>query len=176
MMRRLNTPWAQDIRNIIVAEAGLWTSNKSDHMNTSPFSLANRKQLADMLKSDYEGLRYKAKRRLQERRTSLEKSIIKEYAEKRGALKLIALIQAAQTKLKNQERDLTELGFRTDDGDVVFTYNGRDLYAKSLEERLDKEIGTCNDIDARFDSVQLAMMTVASLEDAEKLLKSVSEV
>jgi hypothetical protein len=45
-----------------------------------------------------------------------------------------------------------------------------------IDERVKKDIGTVEDIKARFDSVQVAMMTVSTLEDAEKLLKSVSEI
>ena len=47
---------------------------------------------------------------------------------------------------------------------------------KIIDDRIEKQIGTVRAIDDRFDSAQVAMMTVATLEDAEKLLKSVSEV
>ena len=87
-------------------------------MNTNQFSLANRKQLADVVgNSDYNGLRTRVKRTLVEKRDALRESLIKQYAEKKGAFKALALITAAKEKLKEQEKDLARLGFIFYDGD-----------------------------------------------------------
>lgn len=146
-------------------------------MNNSQFSLANRKQLADMLGSDYHSLRTRAKGRLQEKRTEFFNSLVKEFAEKKGALKVKAQIDATKEKLKEQQQELTLLGFYFyDDGDLRLTGDAGTSLTKTINGRVDKEVGTLDAVDARFNSVQLAMMTVASLEDAEKLLKSVSEI
>jgi hypothetical protein len=47
---------------------------------------------------------------------------------------------------------------------------------KIIDDRIERVIGTCDAIEARIESALIAVMTVASLEDAEKLLKSVSEI
>jgi hypothetical protein len=164
---------------IIVAEAGE-SQNNNKTMNTNQFSLANRKQPADMLGRNYDSLRSKAKDTLRDKREALLESLIKEHAEKKGAFKALALIKAARAKLKEQERELSQLGFSfyDDDDDDVRRAGGdagRTL-RKLIEAQIDKELGTSNDIDARFDSIQVAMMTVASLEDADKILKSVSTI
>lgn len=143
----------------------------------SNLSLANRKQLADMLGNDYHGLRSRVKDKLREKRQDLADSLEKEFAEKKGALKVITQINATREKLKEQDRDLALLGYELDsDGDLCLTGDAGRIIRKTIDAQLDKELGTLDDVDARFDSTQVAMMTVATLEDAEKLLKSVSSV
>src|SRR5450631_1082657 len=177
MMLTISHGVPTDIRSIIVAEAGE-RPNQNKTMNTNQFSLANRKQLADVVgNSDYNGLRTRVKRTLVEKRDALRESLIKQYAEKKGAFKALVLITAAKEKLKEQEKDLAKLGFvfyDDDDNDVRIAGGdaGRAL-RELIDEQVDKEVGTVDDLEARFDSLQLAMMTVASLEDADKLLKSV---
>ena len=86
-------------------------------------------------------------------------------------------VKIARDKYKELEVALTKLGFDLgSDDSVTLAYNeGRKLREK-IDARVEKELGTSADIDARFDSTQLAMMTVASLQDAEKLLKSVTTI
>lgn len=150
-------------------------------MNTNQFSLANRKQLADVVgNSDYNGLRSRVKRTLSEKRDELRDSLVKEYAQKKGAYKAFALIMAAKKKLEEQEKELSKLGFvfyDDDEEDVRIAGGdaGRAL-RKLIDDQVDKEVGTLGDLEARFDSVQVAMMTVVTLEEADKLLKSVSSI
>jgi hypothetical protein len=161
---------------IIVAEAGERQITLKT-MNTNQFSLANRKQLADLLADKYDSLRSKAKSKLREKRQEFRQSLVKEYAEKKGALKVVAQIVAVNEKLKALEDELLTLGYTLDrDDDLDLAGNAGQSLRKIIDARVDKELGTPDDIDARFDSTQLAMMTVASLEDAEKLLKSVSSI
>ena len=131
--------------------------------NNSNFTLANRKHLADMLDPGYHSLRERAKDHLKRKRSSLAQTIIREFAEKKGVLKVKVQIDATRERLNEQERELTQLGFDFDsDGDMSLVGSAGDPLRKIL--------------DARFDSLQVAMMTVPTLEDADKLLKSVSEV
>ena len=161
---------------IIVAEAGE-RPDKHKIMTTNPFSLANRKQLADMLADKYDGFRSKAKTKLRERRSQLRVALEKEFAEKKGALKVMAQLKVEKEKVREIERELTQLGFQIRyDDELCLTGDAGNAISKTIEARIDKEIGTLDDIDARFDSVQIAMMTVATLEDADKLLKSVSSI
>jgi hypothetical protein len=181
MMLTISHRVRTDIRSIIIAEAGGRPKQITKLMNTNQFSLANRKQLADVVgNGDYNGLRSRVKRTLTEKRDTLKESLIKQYAEKKGAFKALALITAAKEKLKEQEKDLAKLGFvfYDDDDEDVRIANGDAgrILRKLIDEQVDKEVGTLDDLEARFDSVQVAMMTVASLEDADKLLKSVSSI
>lgn len=161
---------------IIVAEAGE-RPNQNKTMTTNPqLSLANRKELADMLADKYESLRSKAKSKFHDTRNALRESLIREYAEKNGAMKLIAQIEVSRAKNQELEDELSTLGFETDHTGVALSRGSRNPLGKIIDERIKKDIGCVEDIDARFDSAQLAMMTVASLQDAEKLLKSVTSV
>jgi hypothetical protein len=165
-----------DIRGVIVTEAGE-RSNQSKTMKTdSNLSLANRKQLADLLGTQYNGLRQKAKDRYYERSNDLRNSLVDEIAEKKGALKLGVQIRVGELAIDELKEELSALGFLYDDGDVRLETRRSNLLNKTVDERVKKELGSPDDIDARFDSSQIAMMTVATLEDAEKLLKSVSSI
>ena len=142
--------------------------------NTTQFSLANRKQLADLL--NY-GMRDNAKQRFDARRDALRDSLIKELAKEKGALTIHQKIDAMTGQIKELQAELSDLGFALDySGDLVMNDKGDRLYDKPITWRIEEKIGTEADIDARFDSTLIAMMTVASLEDADKLLKSVSEI
>ncbi|MGB8006430.1 MAG: hypothetical protein WCF48_04820 [Terriglobales bacterium] len=145
-------------------------------MNNPQFSLANRKQLAEMLGDKYESLRYRIKERFREKQRELYNGFLNEYAEKKGAKKLIGQIELAERKLAELKAELSGLGFDFDDGNLTLNGGGSNPLDKIIDDRVEKAIGSVRDIDARFDSAQVAMMTVATLEDAEKLLKSVSEV
>ena len=145
-------------------------------MNNQQFSLANRKQFADMLADDYNGLRSKVKRQFRQKVELLQKALVNEYAEKKGALKLVAQIDAARLKVRELSAELAELGFEIDGKDLRLSNPASNPLDRIIDQRIEKDLGSNDAIDARFDSAQLAMMTIASLEDAEKLLKSVSEV
>jgi len=74
MMLTISHRVRRDIRGIIVAEAGERHQLNLKSMNSSQFSLANRKQLADVLNNDYNSLRSQAKNKLREKRQALEQS------------------------------------------------------------------------------------------------------
>ena len=175
MMLTISHRVRTDIRDIIVAEAGE-RQNNNQNMNTNPFSLANRKQLADMLADKYDSLRGKAKSKLREKRQALCGTFLNESAEKKGALKFVEQIKVARQRVADLTDELRKLGFEERYGSLSTTGDVGTALCKNIEARVDKELGTSDDIDARFDSTQIAMMTVASLEDAEKLLKSVTSI
>jgi hypothetical protein len=161
---------------VAVAEAGIAVNMKTMD-NKNQFSLANRKQLADVLGTKEGGLRSRAKGRFHERRRSLYESFLNEHAERKGAGRLLKEIQAAKERIEEWEAELSTLGFDLDySGELELQSGSRNPIDKLIYDRIEKEIGVSEDIDARFDSAQIAMMTIASLEDAEKLLKSVSEI
>lgn len=176
MMLTISHRVRTDIRDIIVAEAGERQNKSTKEMTNSQFSLANRKQLADLLADKYDSLRSKAKSKLREKRQRVYQSLVNEYAEKKGALKIVEQIKVARQRIADLEDELHKLGFEERYGSLSTFGTAGSSLDTSINARVDKELGTSDDIDARFDSTQIAMMTVASLEDAEKLLKSVSEI
>lgn len=143
--------------------------------NTSQFSLANRKHFADLLADRPASLRQRARERFNERHKELYDRYFQESAERNGAFKIYDQITELKSKLVSLEAHLAELGFDLDySGDLeVNSDNGGKLIDDVIEKRIEKEIGVSRDIDARFDSVAMAVMTVATLTEAQELLKSV---
>jgi hypothetical protein len=142
---------------------------------TSQFTLANRKQLADMLGDHYGGLRRKAHSALQEKHDSLRRSLTDKFAETSGAAKLAAQIQALKQKLAEQQRALETLGFCLyDDAVLILSSRRDDKLRKSIEAQITKELGTIEDVDERFDKAQIDIMTAATLDDARQIMNSVS--
>lgn len=143
-------------------------------------TVANRKQLTDFVgNGDYNSLRSRTKNKLNEKRDALRESLVVKFAKEKGAFQALAHIKGARKKLKEQEDALTDLGFLfydDDDNDVRLVGDAGQSLRNLIDAEVDKELGTVNDLIARFDDVQLAMMTVASLEEADKLLKSVSSI
>ena len=145
--------------------------------NTSQLSLANRKQLADLLTDKYESLRSKIKQKWDAKHDALYETFVRDHAEKKSALPVLKQIDDAQRKWNQLTLELKQLGFELrDDGSLRLCYEDTNPTDKVIESRIEKEIGSRRDIDARFDSAHLAMMTVETLQDAQKLLKSVQEV
>jgi gamma-glutamyl phosphate reductase len=134
------------------------------------FSLANRKQLADMLKP-YSELRSNARKRWQQKREIIVNAFTNEAAEKNGAAKLVPHINAADKHLKELRANLEALGFGLG-SDGLFIHDDATALDAALGKRITKEIGQSEEIDRLFDEAQLAMMTASNLEEARKLLQS----
>jgi len=168
-------------RDVTVAKAGERQTKTTITMNTNTqLTVANRKQLTDFVgNGDYNSLRSRTKNKLNEKRDALRESLVVKFAKEKGAFQALAHIKGARKKLKEQEDALTDLGFLfydDDDNDVRLVGDAGQSLRNLIDAEVDKELGTVNDLIARFDDVQLAMMTVASLEEVDKLLKSVSSI
>jgi hypothetical protein len=142
----------------------------------SQFTLANRKQLTDMLADNYNTLRQKTKDKYWKNEGELRKTFINDHAEKNGAAKLKEQIVSAEQKIEQLKAQLCLLGFSYDEDGLALSGDDTLPIAKAINARIVKQLGTVRDIDARFDSAMVAMMTIATLADAEKLLKSVTEL
>lgn len=144
-------------------------------MNTSNLSLANRKQLADVLGTRHEGLCRKALEAFGYKRDRLYSQIKNEFIKQRKADKTVEMIEQAEQNADELRAELLPLGFSLDsDHSLCVVRHG--ALERLIDDRIEKEIGTESDILARFDSARVAMMTVATLEDADKILKSVSAI
>jgi hypothetical protein len=133
------------------------------------FSLANRKQLADML-NRYSEFRSGARCRWQEKRTKIVDAFVKDTAEKSGADKMVSHIETAEKHLRDLRTKLEGLGFGCG-SNGLFLHDDANALDAALEKRITKEIGRSEDIDRLFDETQLTIMTVGTLEEARNLLK-----
>jgi hypothetical protein len=137
-------------------------------MNNTQISLAERKHFASLLA---DSLRTKEKRHFFDNSRILRDAFIAELVEEKGAAKIGEQIKATELKLQELNDQLSNLGFEFNRDEVrLASYSPLE---KIVDDRIKKEIGTSEDVDARFDSAQLAMLTVATMADAEKLLRSV---
>jgi hypothetical protein len=165
-----------DIRGISVAEAGRdLTKLITKSMKTDPnLSLANRKELADLLK-EYEPLHETAKVLYRAKRQELERSILNEYLKEKKGIQLLSEIAATAEKMDALEDELNALGLELDGGVLSICWGAPDSLKDRIAQKIERLIGTENDIDARFESARLALMIVPTLEDAKKIIDSVSE-
>jgi hypothetical protein len=130
-----------------------------------------------MLGNKPDSMREKAKQRFREKREALYDSLFNEYARQRGAFKIMEQIDLAEQNIEERKRALAAIGFHIGNYDDRLHLDDKDTVVEDLiEKKVVKELGREHDIDARFDSVQIAIMTVATPEEAEKLMKSVSEL
>ena len=114
-------------------------------MNTNQFSLANRKQLAEVLGNQYDGPRRRAVQKFRLQREDLQKTLVKEYAEKRGVAKLVSLLEIAQQKCEDLRGDISKANFCVhSDGTIdVVSHSALD---KIIDDRIEKEIGSADAI------------------------------
>jgi hypothetical protein len=143
--------------------------------DNSQLTLANRKQLADMLADKYESLRYRTKANFRQKVHDLRNRLINEMADKHGVTKLKEELADVQSEASQLEMHIMDKGFRISDGELDFSVRGTALH-HSVEKQIEKELGTTEAIDARFDSAMIAIMTVPTLADAEKIMQSLQNM
>lgn len=137
---------------------------------TQQLTQPQRKALADMLRQ-YGDVWSRAQRKYEETRTSRKEAIVREVAgegltkAKDNALSLRAKAQAAEDELK-------QLGFELDDEGALDLISGSSRLARTIERRLDAEVGTKDEVLTRpFDSARVKLLLVASAEEAEKIVE-----
>jgi gamma-glutamyl phosphate reductase len=101
---------------------------------------------------------------------------LKEHADKAGATPLLKQIDVAERKINELTAELKQLGFYLDATDGLSLYGDANPLDKIIDAEIKKAVGTERDIDARFDAAQVAMMTVATLQDAHAFLESVQKI
>jgi hypothetical protein len=143
---------------------------------TSNLSLANRKQLTDLLADKYEGLRYKAKQRYNQQAEILRRQFINEYAKKEEAGTLLKDITTLQAQLDSKQALLRVKGLEVRAGAFQLHSDAPDSVDELLDKQVEEKIGTRGDIDTRFDDAQVRMMTIGTLEEARKLIETLMNV
>ena len=146
-------------------------------MNTqSNLSLANRKQLADIVGDNYNGLRSKAKHQYSERAEMLRNQFVSEYAKKEGAAAMLKEISTLQAQLDAKQTLLRAKGLCVLRGEFRLHDDAPDSVEELINKQVEEKIGTRGDIDKRFDSAQVKLLTIGTLEDARTLIESLVTV
>ena len=145
-------------------------------MNTpSTLSLAYRKQLADLLKK-YGTLREKANTVYQSKYCEVEQSLLNDYAEEKLGAQLMSEIAAMQVEVDSLKESLSTIGLELEGKTLTIAWSSPGSLSQRFQEQIERQIGKRGDIEARFENAYLAMMTVPALEDAKKILDSVSDL
>jgi hypothetical protein len=140
-----------------------------------------RKALVDMLvETHYDGIWSRARRQYEAVRDSLKETLIKDWVQKYGVKDSIDNINQLRSKARRAEHDLKEAeeklqaaGFSiADDGSVSFSRMAPDSMKESLEQRIDRELGTREEVLTRpFEAARLRLLTVATADEAEKIVE-----
>ena len=136
---------------------------------TTQLTQPQRKALGEMLKP-WGDVWERAKKKYEETRESRKEAIIKEVAGN-GITKAKDGILALRSKIRAAEEDLNALGFELDSESVLDVVSRSSRIARSIESRLDAEVGTRDAVLTRpFDEARIKLLLVASAEDAEKIV------
>jgi|SRR5579864_6744042 len=129
-----------------------------------------RKALADMFK-EWGDVWSRAQRKYEETRTSRKEAIIREVAGD-GITKAKDSILSLRSKVQAAEDELGQLGFELDDDGVLDLTSSRSRLGRTIERRLDAEVGTKDEVLTRpFDAARIKLLLVASAEEAEKIVE-----
>ncbi len=162
-------------RRATVAEAGERINNTKSMNTPSTLSLAYRKQLADLLKK-YGTLREKANTVYQSKYSEVEQSLLNDYAEEKLGAQLMSEIAAMQVEVDSLKESLSTIGLELEGKTLTIAWSSPGSLSQRFQEQIERQIGKRSDIEARFENAYLAMMTVPALEDAKKILDSVSDL
>jgi len=163
------------VGRITVAKAGKRTTLTTITMNnTSTFSSANRKQLADLLKK-YGTMRDRAYDNYHSKYQDIQQSVLSDYAEEQKGVQLVSEIAAAQEELDSLKESLSGIGLELDGKALSISWSAPKSLNERIEQQIERSIGKKSDIDTRFDKAQVAILTASTLEDAQQIMKSVSD-
>lgn len=147
------------------------TINKTMKTETN-LSLANRKQLADMLSSKDGSLRKRALQSHSDKQDLLKVQAIEEYARKEGIAEMLAEITDLEARLETQRALVNSKGLRVEDGRFDTYYGTPTSVANIIAAQIDAKIGSRADIERLFDDAQVKLMTIGTLDEARALIES----
>jgi hypothetical protein len=137
---------------------------------TQQFTQPQRKALSDLLK-EWGDVWSRAQRKFEGTRTSRKEAIIREVAGD-GITKAKENLLSLRAKVQVAEDELRQLGFELDDDGVLDLISSSSRLAKTIERRLDAEVGTKDEVLTRpFDAARIKLLLVASAEEAEKIVE-----
>jgi hypothetical protein len=147
-----------------------------------------RKALVDMISDSYScPIWCRAKEEYDEARDALSRSFVQEMIQKNGAKRSIDGLRQLREQVRTVQRQLDEAtsavsdsekrlaaqGFELEqDGSITLSRRAPDALKSSLEKRLDKALGTKEQVLTRpFTAARLRLLTVATAEEAEKIVE-----
>src|ERR1700689_2855102 len=148
-----------------------------------------RKALLEMLSTGYNGeIWSRARSKYDEIRSSLKNSYVREFAEKSPAVKSLAasiirlrgevnkvetMLQTAKVDLVATKDKLKAYGLDLSSSDEFeLRYDAPDQLSESIDKRINKELGTKEQVlTLPFETARLKLLTVASSEEAEKIVE-----
>jgi hypothetical protein len=136
---------------------------------TQELTQPQRKALADMLKQ-WGDVWSRAQKKYEETRSSRKEAIIREVVGDE-IIKAKDSILSLRTKVQAAEDELRQLGFEVDGDEVLDLTSSSSRLARTIERRLDAEVGTKDEVLTRaFDTARIKLLLVASAEEAEKIV------
>jgi len=137
---------------------------------TQQLTQPQRNALAEMLK-EWGDVWNRAQKKYEETRTSRKEAIIREVAGD-GIIKAKDNIVSLRNKMQAAEDELRQLGFELDGDEVLDLTSSSSRLARSIERRLDAEVGTKDEVLTRaFGTARIKLLLVASAEEAEKIVE-----
>lgn len=112
-----------------------------------------------------------AQKKYEETCTSRKDAIIREDAGD-GIIMAKDNIVSLRTKMQAAEDELRQLGFELDGDQVLDLTSSRSRLARTIERRLDAEVGTKDEVLTRaFGTARIKLLLVATAEEAEKIVE-----
>ena len=137
---------------------------------TQQLTQPQRNALAEMLK-EWGDVWNRAQKKYEETRTSRKEAIIREVAGD-GIIKAKDNIVSLRNKMQAAEDELRQLGFELDGDEVLDLTSSSSRLARSIERRLDAEVGTKDEVLTRsFNTARIKLLLVPSAEEAEKIVE-----
>jgi len=137
---------------------------------TQQLTQPQRKALADMLK-EWGDVWSRAQRKYEATRTSRKGAIIRDVAGD-GITKAKDNIVSLRARVQAAEDELKQLGFELDDEGTLDLTSSSSRLARTIERRLDAEVGTKDEVLTRpFDTARIKLLLVATAEEAEKIVE-----
>jgi hypothetical protein len=149
-------------------------------------TIPHRKELVKMLEhipwSDTPNLRKQVLTRWEESTLEYRTALIAEIAEKRGVSKLAAQVADTKSKISKLKEDLETIettleskGFEiSESGHLSFSDDAPDNLVESVKRAIAKEHGSEEEIETKFDDAITKLWLVPTLDEATKLIESLS--
>ena len=135
------------------------------------FSEGRRKALVALFDKWSGKVRDHVLEKFQEDHDRLRTSIIREFAEKQGCLRLTGQIAAMCANLDKATSELAAFGFEVDDDEgLTLSDSAPKVLRQSLEKRIAADIGTREHLERKMDNAVVKLLLVPTTDEANKLI------
>jgi hypothetical protein len=141
-------------------------------MNTSHFSAAARREAVRQLKQNGPLYREVFSKHWENER-ELTQVLLDDHARRIAGEQLVNEVVSAKEELDSLKCALSERGFDLDDDRLSLSRFAPDGLHETIQQEVDRRIGSDSDIRERFDNARMAMLTTQNYDDAERIMNSV---